>query len=57
VGIGCNIFQKSESKYGRETAGKWLRRDSKIFSAKKTTRDDHDSWQTINVLSGKAENI
>jgi len=57
MGIGCNKFQKSELKYGRETAEKWLRRDLKFFSAKKTTRGDHDFWQTINVLSGKTENI
>jgi hypothetical protein len=40
-----------------ENYEKWLRRVSKIFSAKKTTRGDHDSGQAINVISGKAENI
>jgi hypothetical protein len=40
-----------------ETFEKWLRRGSKIFSAKKMTRQHHDSGQTVNVLSGKAENL
>jgi hypothetical protein len=39
------------------TAEKWLRRVSKIFSAKKTSRRHHDSGHTVNVISGKAENI
>jgi len=40
-----------------ETFEKWLRRVSKIFSAKRTTRRHRDSGQAENVLSGKAENI
>jgi hypothetical protein len=39
------------------TPEKWLRRGSKIFSAKKTTRRNHDILQTINVISGKAETL
>jgi hypothetical protein len=40
-----------------ETAEKWLRRVSKIFSAKKTTSRYHDILQAEYVISGKAENI
>jgi hypothetical protein len=40
-----------------ETFEKWLRRASKIFSAKRTTRRNHGGFQTVNVISGKAENI
>jgi hypothetical protein len=40
-----------------ETVEKWLRCVSKIFSAKRTTRCNSDSWQAVNVISGKAENI
>jgi hypothetical protein len=36
---------------------KWLRRVSKIFSAKKTTERDHDAGRIVNIISGKAENI
>jgi len=40
-----------------ETFEKWLRRGSKIFSAKKTTSHNHDRLHTVDVISGKAENI
>jgi hypothetical protein len=44
-GLSCATFEK------------WLRRGSKIFSAKKTTGRYHDAGRTVNVISGKAENI
>jgi hypothetical protein len=40
-----------------ESFEKWLRCDSKIFSAKKTTSVNHDRLQTADIFSGKAENI
>jgi hypothetical protein len=40
-----------------ETPEKWLRRGSKIFSAKRTASRNHDRLQTVNVISGNAENI
>jgi hypothetical protein len=40
-----------------ETFEKWLRRVSKIFSAKKMIRCNHDILKTVSILSGKAENI
>jgi len=40
-----------------ETFEKWLPRGSKIFSAKKTTGRNQDILQTVNIPSGKAENI
>jgi hypothetical protein len=40
-----------------ETFEKWLRRASKIFSAKKTAGRNHDIRQAVNVISGRAENI
>jgi hypothetical protein len=40
-----------------EALEKWLRRGSKIFSAKRITSRNHDILQNINVIAGKAENI
>jgi hypothetical protein len=40
-----------------ETLEKRLRYGSKIFSAKMTTICNHDTIQSVNVISGKAENI
>jgi hypothetical protein len=40
-----------------ETLEKWLRRGSKIFSAKKKTGCNHDILQAVNIFSGKAENL
>jgi len=40
-----------------ETSEKWLRRGSKIFSAKRTASRNHDRLQIANVISGNAENL